>query len=84
MINKKGSPRCVQPKHLALSLYGFNVGTMGNLKQTRADGSVDTLTRQQTDGPTNPGSVFSKGRRFTRIISKASGPALRLTHPSVR
>jgi hypothetical protein len=64
MINKKGSPRCLQPEHLALSLYSFNVGTIGTLKQTRADGSVDTVTRQQTERPTNPGSVFSKGRRF--------------------
>jgi len=64
MINKKESPRCVQPEHFALSLYSFNVGTIGTLKQARADGSVDTMTRQQTEGPTNPGTIFSKGRRF--------------------
>jgi hypothetical protein len=53
MINKKESPRCVQPEHLALSLYSSNVATIGTLKQTRADGPVDTMTRHQTERPTN-------------------------------
>lgn len=64
MISKKESPHCVQPERLALFLYDFHVGTIDTLKQKKADGPVDTVTRQQTERPTNPGSIFSKGRRF--------------------
>jgi hypothetical protein len=64
IINKKGNPRYLESQHLTSSLCNFNVGTIGALKQTaRADGSVGT-TSLQAGRPTNPGSIFSKDRRF--------------------
>jgi hypothetical protein len=50
------------------------------LEQTKADDSVDTVTRQQTTSDESWVN-FQQGQAIY-VISKASGPALELTQPA--